>query len=91
MDLCSLCLEGRIGGGSPVVLQFNVQGFNHMHLSYFSPQQTASGRCLDLCLEMYIHINEKKNHNPKFKTQNPKPNTEDWGPTLQQNRKVYFY
>lgn len=43
-----------------MVLQCNVQGFNHMHLSYFGPQQTASGRCLDLCLEMYIHINEKK-------------------------------
>lgn len=87
MDLCSPCLEGKIGGGGPVVLQSNVWGFNHMHLSYFSPQQTALGRCLNLCL---VHP-YKKSHNPKFKTQNPRPNREDWGPTLQLNRKVYFY
>lgn len=32
MDLCSPCLEGRVVGGGPVVLQSNVWGFNHMHL-----------------------------------------------------------
>lgn len=71
MDLCSLCLEGRIGGGCPMVLQFNVQGFNHMHLSYFSPQQAALGRCLDLCLEMYIHVNEKNFITPNLKPKIP--------------------
>lgn len=87
MDLCSPCLEGRIGGGGPVVLQSNVRGFNHMHLSYFGPQQTAPGRCLWPLSGNVRPYN--KPHNPEAKI--PKPNTEDWEPTLQLNMTVYFY